>query len=201
MNAPMRPVLRQPAPPALAARFFAALALIAVAAIGMMGAAGFRELTAAQKIAMLALFVSGAALLSWSLAWQMTPGSLHRVAPKAAIFGVLGAILVGFAAFFPRFLPLPGLSLGWPCLSAGLLVALPAFAALWYPSRRAGEFSGRTLGATLGAAAGLLGAAVLQFNCRRPDASHLIVWHGGVLVASTALGSGLAWILSFVRRY
>jgi hypothetical protein len=57
-----------------------------------------------------------------------------------------------------------------------------------------------TLGGTLGAIVGLLSATVLQFTCSLQEASHLLVWHGGVLLASTALGVGIARLVERLSR-
>ncbi len=200
VRTPLSPVVRQPRPPALALRFLAVLALIACSAIGVVGTAGFQVMSTRQQIAMPALFLTGAAVLSLSLAWQMSPGSLHFLPPKSAILGVWAAVMLGFALLFPHIFSLPAAAMGWPCLRTGLLASLPAFAVVWYASRRAGVLSGGASGATAGAVAGVLGATVLQFDCARPDAAHLLVWHGGVLVASAALGLGLAWTMDAVWR-
>jgi hypothetical protein len=36
----------------------------------------------------------------------------------------------------------------------------------------------------LGAIAGILGLTVLQFRCIYQNATHVLIWHGGVLVFS-----------------
>ena len=45
-----------------------------------------------------------------------------------------------------------------------------------------------------GAIASLFGATVLQFTCNRQEAGHLLVWHGGVFVASILMGVLIAQV-------
>ena len=63
---------------------------------------------------------------------------------------------------------------------------------MWLIVRRGAPLAVGTLGATIGAAAGLLGVTVLQFRCPLQEAPHLLVWHGGVLVLATVAGSAVA---------
>lgn len=54
------------------------------------------------------------------------------------------------------------------------------------------------IGASVGALAGLLAASVLQFTRDRQDAGHLLVWHGGILLASIVLGMLVAWMADYI---
>ena len=83
-------------------------------------------------------------------------------------------------------------AMGWPCLLGGLGIAVPAALLLWVIVRRGAPLSVGTLGATIGATAGLLGVTVLQFKCPLQEAPHLVVWHGGVLVVATVAGWAVA---------
>jgi hypothetical protein len=51
-----------------------------------------------------------------------------------------------------------------------------------------------TLGGTLGAIAGLLGATVLQFTCSRQEPGHMLVWHAGVILVSATVGALIAQV-------
>jgi hypothetical protein len=182
------PVVLQPAPRVLAARFLIVFLLFGAPAIAMMGATGLHAMTSLQLVTMVAVLGLGAALVSLSLAWQMTPGSLHRVPAAAAVLGLATGFLLSTAILFPWLAPEAFLSRGWTCLRAGLLLALPAGGLFWLLARRGSAFALGTLGATLGALAGLLGTFVLQFHCDHQDASHLLVWHGSILILPALLG-------------
>ena len=184
----LRPVSPQPAPRFLAAQFLVVFLLFASPAIVMMGPAGLHEMTAIQLVGMVSVLVFGAGLLSLSLAWQMTPGSLHRVPPRVAILSLTAGFLVGVAVLFPWRAPEAFLARGLTCLKGGLLMAIPASLLFWLVLRRGHALGVGTAGATLGAIAGLLGASVLQLTCNHQDAGHLLVWHGGVVMVSIGLG-------------
>lgn len=142
----------------------------------------------------------GVALLSMSLSWQMTPGSLQRIPPRTAAPILTAGFLIGIAVLFPWRAPEAFLTRGWPCLKAGLMMALPAAALFWLVVRRGAVLNVGTLGGTLGAIVGLLSATVLQFTCSLQEAGHLLVWHGGVLLASTILGVCIARLVQRLSR-
>ena len=196
----LRPVTPQPAPRVLAAQFLVVFLLFASPAIGMLGVAGFHEMRLVQLIGIGCVLVFGATLLSLSLAWQMTPGSLHRVPARVAVLTLAAGFLAGVAILFPWRAPEAFLLRGWYCLRAGVLLAIPAALLFGLLVRRGHALPTGALGATLGAIAGLLGASVLQLTCDRQDAGHLLVWHGGVLIVSIALGMLVAWAVNFVNR-
>lgn len=191
----LTPVSPQPALPVLATQFLVVFLLFASPAIGMLGTAGLHEMRLIQLIGIGSVLVFGAALLSLSLAWQMTPGSLHRVPARVAVLTLAAGFLVGIAILFPWHAPEAFLVRGWSCLKAGLLMAIPAALLFWMLVRRGHAMATGALGGTLGAIAGLLGASVLQLTCARQDASHLLVWHGGVLVVSIGLGMLIAQVV------
>lgn len=196
----LTPVSPQPSPRVLAARFLMVFLLFSAPMIGMMGTAGLHEMSLTQIIGIGAVLVCGAALLSLSLAWQMSPGSLHRVPPRIAVFTLAAGFLVATAILFPWREPQAFLLRGWSCLKAGLLMAAPAALLFWLLVRRGHTLASGALGATLGAIAGLLGASVLQLTCDRQDAAHLLVWHGGVVVISLGLGILVAWTVNALLR-
>lgn len=195
LKASLKPVSPQSPPRVLAAQFLIVFFLFASPAIGMLGAAGLHEMRWIQLIGIGSVLVFGAALLSLSLAWQMTPGSLHRVPARVAVPALMAGFLVGIAILFPWHAPEAFLVRGWSCLKAGLLMAIPAALLFWMLVRRGHAMATGALGGTLGAIAGLLGASVLQLTCARQDASHLLVWHGGVLVISIGLGMLIAHVV------
>lgn len=177
----------------------ALFAFFAAVFISNMGTAGLEHMNGFQLLAISALLATGVCLFSASLASQIRPGSYQRVSGRAlvAVFGV--GLLTGMALLFPWRAAQPFVAQGWPCLLGGLGVAAPGAVLLWIVLRRGAPLSAGTLGATIGATAGLLGVTVLQFKCPMQEAPHLLVWHGGVLVMSTVAGSAV--VLLAHRRF
>jgi len=188
LAASLQPVKPMPPTSVLVGQFAAIFLVFAAALIAMMGVTGFRTLDASQALGIVAILAVGVALLSFVLAWQIRPGSQQKISARLA-WACLGVgFLTGAALLFPWRGAEAFVSRGWPCLLAGSAVAIPGGILFWLLSRRGVPLSAGTFGGTLGAIAGLLGITVLQFRCIYQDAAHLLVWHGGVLVLSTAAG-------------
>lgn len=179
----------------------AVFAIFAVALVAVMGTAGLARMSAVQLGVIAALIVAGAGLFSLSLAWQMRPGSYQFLRP-AGILGIFGVgLLTGMALLFPWVSPQAFVIQGWHCLASGLAVAAPAALLVWLVVRRGAPLSMSAWGATLGATAGLLGVTVLEFQCPHQEALHLLVWHGSVLIITTAAGIVIArTAVRFFRR-
>lgn len=184
----LAPVKPQASPRMLAARFLLLFLTLSALVIGMMGTGGLHAMNWTQLVGISAVLVCGAALLSFSLAWQMSPGSLYRESPGVAVLAAAGGFLAATSVLFPWREQQAFVELGRPCLVEGLLVAAPASFLFWILARRGYVRAGGSLGATLGAIAGLIGASVFQFVCKRQDAAHLTVWHGGIVICSLLLG-------------
>jgi hypothetical protein len=196
----LKPVSARPSTRVVAVRFISVFLLFAAPAIGMMGVAGLHQMGLPQMIGITMVLALGVALLSMSLSWQMTPGSLQRIPPRTAAPILTAGFLIGIAVLFPWRAPEAFLTRGWPCLKAGLMMALPAAALFWFLVRRGAVLNASTLGGTLGAIVGLLSATVLQFSCSLQEAGHLLVWHGGVLLVSTILGVCIARLVQRLSR-
>ena len=192
----LKPVVPQPSIRGLAARFCAMFILFAMPAVAMMGIAGLNEMTAFQMMGMAVVFCAGIALLSVSLAWQMTPGSLQRISARTALALVAVGFLAGTLLLFPWGAAEAFWARGWTCLEGGLMTAVPAGVLFWMLARRGAGLSPEALGGMLGAVAGFMGATVLQFACNRHEASHVLVWHGGVLVISIIAGVAVGKVVS-----
>ena len=187
----LRPVKPLPSIRILALQLFLAFLVVAFSVVGIMGPAGLQAMGWLQLIAMAAVLAGGGWILSLSLAWQMIPGSLHRVSAKAAVAILAAAFFAGAATLFPWHTPAGFFRLGVHCLGWGSLMAVPAVALLAMLVWRGAPLGRGTLGATLGALSGLLSVTVLQFTCSLQDAMHLITWHGGVLVVTTLVGAAI----------
>lgn len=196
----LTPVTPQSSPRVLAAQFLLVFLLFSAPMVGMMGTAGLHEMNLLQLVGIVTVLISGAALLSFSLAWQMSPGSLHRVPPRIAVIVLAVGLLAATAIIFPWQEPQFFLLRGWECLKAGLLMAAPYSLLFWVMVRRGHTLASGMLGASLGAIGGLLGAFVLQITCNRQDAVHLLVWHGGVVIVSLVLGVLVAWGVNGLLR-
>ena len=200
MKKTLSPVTPQASPRVLAAQFLLVFLLFSAPMIGMMGTAGLHEMNLTQLVGIGTVLVCGAALLSFSLAWQMSPGSLHRVPPRIAVIALAAGFLAATAVLFPWHEPQAFFERGWSCLKAGVLMAAPSSLLFWILVRRGHTPASGMLGATLGAIAGLVGASVLQFTCNRQDAVHLLVWHGGVVIVSLLLGVLVTWGVNNLLR-
>ena len=168
--------------------FFGISLLVGLIKMAMLGVAGLHLMSVPQLLGNILVAVIGGSLLSISLAAQMTPGSLRRFSSGTAAGLLAASFLVGAAILTPWNAEDVFLAEGWPCFRAGALMALPVAFVYWLLVRRGRPLSAVSLGGVLGALAGLLGATVLQFTCSRQEISHLLVWHGGVILVAATLG-------------
>jgi hypothetical protein len=174
--------------------------LLTAALASMMKLVGIDAMSLRQLAGVSAILALGAVLLSRSIAWQMTPGSRQRIPAWYAV-AILGAgLLAGIVFLFPWKMPEAFLARGLHCLRVGLALAIPAAVLFWLLARRGAPLDLTTLGATLGAIAGLLSVTMLQFTCDLQNIGHLLVWHGGVLVISTLLGAVIGQSAGRFRR-
>ncbi len=196
--ASLEPVSPLPSTRALAIRFLIAFGLFGLPIVGVLGFAGFQRMGLIQLIGVTAILALGAAVLSYSLAWEMIPGSLKRFSPWAAVL----VLATGFAAcigiLFPWGAP-KALVQGWRCSVMGAGIAAPAAVLFWLLVRRGTPLSRETIGCVLGGFVGLFAVTVMQFSCSRQEAGHLLVWHGGVLLATTLTGILIAGAFSRFR--
>ena len=83
------------------------------------------------------------------------------------------------------------------CFGVGLLVAVPALCLAAWALRHAFVTAPAKRGAAVGAACGLLAAAVLTLHCGSSQSGHVALAHGLPLVAATLLG---VWIVGMAGR-
>jgi hypothetical protein len=184
----LKPVKPLPPTGALAGRFVAMFAVLVILMVGVLGAAGAENMTLPQLLVIAAVLGASAIFLSLSLSWQMVPGQHQRI-PAPLLIGAFGlGFLVVVAAMFPWENMADLFDLGWGCTRAGLLMAIPAAGLLAFMATRGAPLSFGRLGASLGAASGLLALTVLQLHCGNQHAGHLLLWHGGVVLLCTAGG-------------
>ncbi len=193
LRASLRPVKPLPSTGRLAARFVAIFGLFAALLVAYFGPGGAAQMNATQLVVVTVVLLAAAALVAVSLSRQMVPGSVRRI----PLSWLVGAFAAGFALVVAVLFPwerLPEmLAGGWACTYHGILIAVPPGAVMLYFAARGAPLSYRSLGATVGAAAGLLSLTVLQFSCENQHAGHLLLWHGGVVVLSVAAGYVAGW--------
>jgi hypothetical protein len=188
LRASLKPVSPLPSLFVRTSLFLAIFGMVGLIKIALLGPAGYEQMSAGRLMGNLLVLLSGGFMLSLSLAAQMVPGNLRRFSSQTMAVLLAIGFFVGAALLTPWNASDIFVADGWPCFRAGALMALPVGFVYWLLVRRGRPLSAISLGGTLGAIAGLLGATVLQFTCSRQEVSHLLVWHGGVIVVSAILG-------------
>jgi hypothetical protein len=184
---PVRP-LAQPMVYVLTfALIFLAVLTAALARSGT--ASGWAAFSTGEKVAVFSVLGVSGALLTISLVRQMTPGSRDPVSPATLLAGIPVAFALAIALVFRAQHESEFLAKGTTCFRIGLSHSIPAALALWLVVRRGAMLRPWLTGMVLGGFAGLLGLTILEINCSDLNVFHLLVWHGGVVVASS-LGGG-----------
>jgi hypothetical protein len=76
--------------------------------------------------------------------------------------------------------------------------SVPAALAIWLVVRRGSIIRPCLSGTILGGFAGLVGLGILEINCSDLNVSHILVWHCGVVVASSLGGGALGAIFDYI---
>ena len=97
---------------------------------------------------------------------QMIPGSRHLMAPWVSVAISCAALIAVFALLFHDWRSERFISQGVACLSAGLLLGIPAAFLSWLVLRRGFATNSLLAGFTQGALAGLAGVSMLELHCR-----------------------------------
>ena len=170
---------------------FIFVAVVAAALMPPVSAGGWHALTTKQRVAVFSLIGLGGALLTISLVRQMAPGSKEPISPIALLVGVPVALALATALLFrPRQEP-EFIANGAVCFRLGISYSIPAAVILCAALRRGAFIRPLLSGMILGGFAGLAGMAVLELKCANPDFYHILMWHGGVVMAGV-LGGGAA---------
>jgi hypothetical protein len=196
----LKPVRPMASPSVLFAIF--AMAFLAVAAVGavQLHPVGWKLLSLAQKLAILAALGMGAGVLGLSMVRQMRPGSRYAIAPSILPAGVLLLLGLAFAAVFQSTPETGFIAHGLRCLSVGLIYAVAGGIVCWLWLRKGAALSPKLMGTTAGAFAALIGIAVLESHCPNLNRNHILVWHLGVFVVCAAFGVTLGAIIEGKRR-
>jgi hypothetical protein len=201
----LRPV--RPLPPAwvLVSGLFLICEAVALTGAAKLGMFGLRKLNAPEIgliFPALVLFALLAAMLSVG---EMTPGSRRRIAPAALpAIGSLSLLAI-FALLFDDYRLDRFAELGLPCLTTGLLHALPAGLASWLLLRHGFAVNPVAAGMATAILASLAGVTMLELHCANLQAIHVMVWHTAVIPVSALAGALLVraatvWVSGVRRR-
>jgi hypothetical protein len=153
------------------------------------GLPGFTQMSAAARWMDFSALLLLALVLSGGVVEQMIPGSRRTMRPLWSILFAIALVSLTALVLFPDFNTTRFVPRGIGCLRYGLLSSIPAAGLTWILMRRgfvtdpiAGAISG-------GAFSGLLGVAVLALHCPNFSAPHIVVWHAGVIVLTSAAGA------------
>ncbi len=160
----------------------------------IVGFRGYENLSLSQRLTYFSLLVGLAFLFSIVTVQDMIPGSRRRVRPSSAIaLMLLLVIALPFALFHDvslvRFVPL-----GIPCLRFGCICALLFGALASIPVRKGFLVSPLQTSIAVGLFAGLAGFSALALSCPIQNAAHVVVWHGGAVLAG-GLGGAIAGLI------
>ena len=198
--ADLKPVRLLASPGTLIVELLCALLIVAAAGAAALGIGGLRALSPVQMIAVFSVLLSGAVLLAYSLSRQVAPGSRLVVSPGLSVAGVLGVILLLVAALFRPHQEATFVATGLVCLRIGLGVAVASALLFWLVLRRGAALNPVLTGATAGAMAGLSGLCDLEIFCPNLNAYHILAWHLGALLTSTAIGTAAGVVAGHFSR-
>jgi hypothetical protein len=126
-----------------------------------------------------------------------------RGVPRAGALALLGAsaLALGAKAWLVRAaspgmsVPNPWLSMGPACFLLTALIGLTGLAIVAALIRRTAPLTASFAGLLGGAGCGLLAEGAYQLHCGISDLRHVLVWHGGAIVALALVGLllGLSW--------
>ena len=179
--------------------FLAVFTASVVGLIAILNKAGFHLMTGIQMGLMAAILVGGGILFSFTLAWQMVPGSKWRL-PFSLVLILSGLVpIAGIALLFPWRASGAFVSEGWPCAALELAIAIPSATVYWLIARRGAFFVSPGLGASPTALAVFLALIPVQFQCMFQQAPHLLVWHGGAALLLIGLGTLIGELARHLR--
>jgi hypothetical protein len=197
LGSSLRPVRPLPPPWILTLGLLCVTALVAVAAAAVLGFHGIRNLDPLRRVVIFPAVAILTVLVSAVCVGEVIPGSQRLLPPRALPAAGSLALLVLFAALFHNYHTEGFVPRGIACLTAGLLVAVPAGLGCWFLLRRGFAVDPLAAGLAGGALAGFAGVAMLELHCPNFQAMHILVWHTAVMPLSAAAGAVLA---SRVRR-
>lgn len=165
---------------------FIGFCLLATYFVGFFGA---RKLGFSQSITYYSALIGLAFLFSLALVQDMIPGSKKLLQSWPLIVLLLAVIVaLPFALFhdisLARFVPL-----GIPCLRLGCVCALASGILIGLGMKNGFVVSPLRVSLAAGFLGGLTGFSVLALHCPILNAVHVVVWHGGAVLAGGLVGA------------
>jgi hypothetical protein len=194
----------KPVRPLAPSRFFlfsCAIIFLCIVAIGAtpLEMHGWGALHTAQRISVFATLATSAVLLVVSMVGQMVPGSKYAFAPAALPTAILIALLIVLATAFQQREEPAFVANGLACMRSGFTYSIPAAFLFWLVVRRGAILYPKLIGAAAGGLGGLAGLSVLEINCSNLNMFHILAWHWGVILVSTAAGASLGLAVEYVE--
>src|ERR1035438_10017324 len=194
LTADLRPVRALPSDGKLITLLVLFLAVFTALAAWPVHYIGLRALTPTQLCLYFGVIAAAVILCAVALVQEMIPGSRRRIDPfiaiAAAVAGLVGTVMI----LFPSFDATRFVRIGARCFRYGSICGFICGLLLALLLRRASftsPFRGTIAACFL---ASLAGVAVLAMHCPMLTASHILVWHLGVLLLGISAGAGLGEI-------
>ena len=182
----------------LIARLLFVFVLLCAAYIPMVHANGILAQSPVVRIVLLTAIALSALVSALAVVQLVVPGARRRVHPAWAFAAPILLIGVISVVVFPmdtrQFV-----QRGMPCLRMGVVCAIPAAVAGIVLLRRGYVTHRGTLAAVAGAFAGLAGVTALDMHCPTLEASHIAVWHLGVIVVCSAVSYLIVTVFDRLR--
>ena len=195
--ADLKPVRPLPSPWLIAVGIFALGGIFVAIGGRQLGVAGWDALEPTQRLAIFAgLTIIGAAT-SLLLARQMFPTLARWISPAICVAVALAAIVAGPVALLPWEYDADGFTeFGTNCAKYGMMYSAAAIALTWLVIRRGYFLQPGWSGALAGLASGSVALVVLEAYCPLVERSHVLAWHGSVVLISVLLSSIVAYLAS-----
>jgi hypothetical protein len=175
--------------------FLLVFAVVVLGGAALLGMYGLRALSSVELATVFAVVMAVACLTAVAAMREMIPAGGRRIAGVALLAAVAG-LLGTFGLIFHDYGTQKFVPQGVACLRAGLTFAIPAALALCLLARRGFVLSLPAAGLAAGTLAGLAGIGVLEMHCPILNASHVMVWHVGVVV----IGGTAGWLIGAVLK-
>ena len=175
------------------------LVLVAVGAMPF-GMNGWAKLTSFQRVGVFATLTLSATIMTLSMVEQMVPGSRQSLRPGAAPVVVLITLVAAIVIMFRPRQDSTFMTTGIACIRNGLVNSIPAVFAFWLLLRRGAILHAKLVGAAAGMLGGLAGLTVLELSCPNVNVFHILVWHCGGVLISSAGGALLGGAAEYLRR-
>jgi len=200
-----RPV-RRLWPPAirLSAWFVILLATTSVVVVAGLRPGVVQRLESAAFLGELVCLSAATGAAAWIALRAAIPGlesGFRRSLLVGSTVGGLGFVLSLVQTRFAAGIPLTDfVRTGIHCTLASIVIAVvPAWTLVWAVGRGV-AYRPAWAGATGGLAASIWTYVLMQLRCRLDETAHVIVWHGGPLVAVTAASAALAVVIARARH-